>query len=241
MFALNAAAFMNACEPSHALSKSPRRMSPDGQCSTRRVNWASGCGEMRWPSTIEMQAVCAHCHRLCAACVPWLGMRRCIACLPSAAADSHACFTHPSQNGEIFRAVAYYRVCGVRSILPEKSKARKQAPHPKPSHGSGRPMQQQHSVWAKHGSQARARVRQEHAPRPNSAVQKCRPVRERHTRRGIWCTHRRRHTRYMFTTLAEFHAPMSALNAVAPLSACGPSHTLSQSPRRIRPKLRWSI
>jgi hypothetical protein len=112
----------------------------------------------------------------------------------------------------IFRAVAYYRVCGV-SILPEKSQARKQAPHPKPSHGSGTPMQQQHSVWAKHGSQARVRVRQEHAPRPHSAVLKCRPVRERYTRRGgIWCTHRRRHTRYMIETLATFHLLMSALN-----------------------------
>jgi hypothetical protein len=28
----------------------------------------------------------------CAACVPWRGMRRCVAFLPSAAADSHACF-----------------------------------------------------------------------------------------------------------------------------------------------------
>jgi hypothetical protein len=110
MFALNTDAPLNACEPSHALSKSPRRMSPDGQCSTRRVNWASGCGAMCWPSTIEMQ-----------------GNRK---------------------NGDIFRAVTYYRVCGV-SVLPEKSQARKQAPHPQPSHGSGRPMQQQHSVWAK--------------------------------------------------------------------------------------------
>ncbi len=29
MPALNAAAFVNACEPSHRLSKSPRRMSPE--------------------------------------------------------------------------------------------------------------------------------------------------------------------------------------------------------------------
>ncbi len=66
------------------------------------------------------------------------------------------------QNGEIFSAVTYYRVCGV-SVLPEKSQARKQAPHPKPSHGSGRPMQQQHSVWAgmaaKHESECGKRTR----------------------------------------------------------------------------------
>ena len=57
MSALKAVAPLNACEPSHIVSKSPRRMSlsPDGQCSTRRVNWASACGAMRWPSTIEMQ------------------------------------------------------------------------------------------------------------------------------------------------------------------------------------------
>ncbi len=30
----------------------------------------------------RLQAVCANCHRLCAACVPWLGMRRCVACMP---------------------------------------------------------------------------------------------------------------------------------------------------------------
>ncbi len=81
----------------------------------------------------------------------------------------------------------------------------------KPSHGNGTPMQQQHSVWAsmaaKHGSECG----QEHAPRPNSAVQKCRPVSEQNTRRGVWSARQRVSTWNMSETLATFHLLMSAL------------------------------
>jgi hypothetical protein len=89
----------------------------------------------------------------------------------------------------------YYRLC--RRVYFQKTvKLARERPtgmgpaarHPKPSHGSGTPMQQQHSVWAKHSSQARVRVRQEHAPRPNSAVQKCPPMREAEARRLVHTT-----------------------------------------------------
>ena len=101
MFALNAAAFINACEPSHIVSKSPRRMSPEPR---RSVQYTQGqLGER---------------------------VRRNVLALDDRDARQ------PQRL--IFRAVTYYRVCGV-SILPEKSKARKQAPHPKPTHGNGTP------------------------------------------------------------------------------------------------------
>jgi hypothetical protein len=45
----------------------------------------------------------------------------------------------------------------------------------------------------------------------------------------------RAHTEAMFAILAVFQAPMFAWNADAPLNACGPSHTLSKSPRRMSP------
>jgi hypothetical protein len=116
----------------------------------------------------------------------------------------------------------YYRVCrrvySQKTVQQARARPRGMGPaarHPKPSHGSGTPVQQQqHRMWA--GMAAKhVRVRQEHAPRPNSAVLKCRPMRERNTRRGMWCTHRRQHTRYMVETLAVFQAPMSALNVFA--------------------------
>jgi hypothetical protein len=80
------------------------------------------------------------------------------------------------------------------------------------SHGSGTPVQQQHSVGAgmaaKHGSE----YGQEHAPRPNSAVLKCPPMTERNTRRGMFARDGGGYTPYMFETLATFHLLMSALN-----------------------------
>jgi hypothetical protein len=45
----------------------------------------------------------------------------------------------------------------------------------------------------------------------------------------------RTHTLAMFAILAVFQAPMFALNADANENACGPSHTLAKSPRRISP------
>jgi hypothetical protein len=51
----------------------------------------------------------------------------------------------------------------------------------------------------------------------------------------------REQTLAMFAILAVFQAPMFALNAVAPLNACKPSHARSMSPRSMSPELRWSI
>ena len=64
MFALNAVAPLNACEPSHTLSKSPRRISPEprrGRSSAWRALASSGpsaCGSRCWRSTIEMRCPC---------------------------------------------------------------------------------------------------------------------------------------------------------------------------------------
>jgi hypothetical protein len=106
MFALNAAAFMNACEPSAFKEPSPHE-------PRRSVQYTQGqLGECVRRNALALDDRDASRMRplpsaACAAWVPWHGMRRCVACLPSAAADSHACFTHPSLNGEIFRAVTY--------------------------------------------------------------------------------------------------------------------------------------
>jgi hypothetical protein len=64
MFWLNAAAFINACGPSHTLSKSPRRMSPEprrGQSSalcTQRLVGRVRAERCCWRSTIEMRRNC---------------------------------------------------------------------------------------------------------------------------------------------------------------------------------------
>jgi hypothetical protein len=61
MFALNAVAPLNACKPSHALSKSPRRMSPEPRrvSSVHRARSVQrayrACGAMRGCSTVEMR------------------------------------------------------------------------------------------------------------------------------------------------------------------------------------------
>jgi hypothetical protein len=63
MFALNADANTNACEPSQKLSKSPRRMSPcpdgSGRCIVHTAsNGPSACGAMCLHSTIELRRSC---------------------------------------------------------------------------------------------------------------------------------------------------------------------------------------
>jgi hypothetical protein len=49
MFALNADAKQNACEPSHTLSKSPRRMSPE----PRRVSPVHCARSVQWAECVR--------------------------------------------------------------------------------------------------------------------------------------------------------------------------------------------
>jgi hypothetical protein len=62
MFALNAAAEENACEPSRTLSQSPHSISPPLTISLVHGDAASSgpsaCGAMCWRSTVEMRRNC---------------------------------------------------------------------------------------------------------------------------------------------------------------------------------------
>jgi hypothetical protein len=70
-------------------------------------------------------------------------------------------------------------------------------------------------VWAGMAAKHESECGQEHAPRPNSAVLKDPPMRERHTRRGMFARDGGGYTSSMFETLAVFQAPMTALNTAA--------------------------
>jgi hypothetical protein len=185
----------------HALKEpSPHEPEPRWVCSVLgacSVLGPSACGAMCRRSTVEMRRNCSG------------GMR--------------------TKTGESLRAV-HVRPSMYASILPENSEASMHARRlararptgmgpvwaqqraiPSQRHGSGSPMQQQHSVWAKHGSKARVRVR----ARACAEAQQCRT--EMPTDDGApqlvrrFCTRRRGSTWYMLEALATFHLLMSAL------------------------------
>jgi hypothetical protein len=151
MFALNAVAKANACEPSHTLSKSPRRISPE----PRRVRSVHHCARSaQWAECVRSGAV---------------------------ALDGRDAGQlqqlHRRKTGESLLAVS-----SEHNDTREMSEVRKKA--------------------SKH----------EDTP---------------YTRR------QRAHTEAIVVIEAVFQAPMFALNAVAPLNAYEPSHTLSKSLRTI--------